>query len=188
MSVATPLADRDQIPSGRLIRTFPLLPGKRGALAGFVAELAARPAETQGFYCAHGVLQESIRLRTTPEGDFVIVCAELGEPALTVAKLAPVVRSCLTRVDEAARQDPWSRTLSRISSSRRRSLPSGSASTRQILTIAAVGVPPSIRHCSRSPNTLPAPRQATDDLGWLRLRPGTGRQRRVGLFQVAQNL
>src|SRR5262245_48270625 len=89
MSVTSPLADRGQTPAGRVVRALPLLPGKRGALAGFIAELAARQEETKEFYRAHGVLHESIHLQTTPQGDVVIVCTDLGPPESTVAELAP---------------------------------------------------------------------------------------------------
>ena len=89
MSLASPLADRGQAPAGRVVRAFPLLPGKRGALADFVAELAAHREETKAFYRAHGVLHESIHLHSMPQGDMVIVCTDLGEPGTTVARLAP---------------------------------------------------------------------------------------------------
>jgi hypothetical protein len=63
----------------RLLRAFPLLPGKREAFETFVAELKARHAETDAFYQGHGVVRETAHLQSTPHGDLVIVCTDLGD-------------------------------------------------------------------------------------------------------------
>lgn len=63
----------------RLLRAFPLLPGKREAFDKFIAELKARPAETDAFYRGHGVVRETAHLQSTPHGDLVIVCTDLGD-------------------------------------------------------------------------------------------------------------
>ena len=52
----------------RLLRAFPLLPGKREAFEKFVAELKARHAETDAFYQGHGVVRETAHLQSTPLG------------------------------------------------------------------------------------------------------------------------
>jgi hypothetical protein len=63
----------------RLLRAFPLLPGKREALASFVAELTARKAETNEFYRAYGVTRESAHLQSFPDGDLLLVCTDVAE-------------------------------------------------------------------------------------------------------------
>jgi hypothetical protein len=69
----------------RVVRAFPLLPGKREALLDFLSDLTARQAETDQFYRPYGVMRESAHLQTTPHGDLVIVCTDL-EDADSAAK------------------------------------------------------------------------------------------------------
>jgi hypothetical protein len=63
----------------RVLRAFPLLPGKREAFMSFLGELTARKAETDEFYRAYGVARESAYLQSTPHGDLVIVCTDLTD-------------------------------------------------------------------------------------------------------------
>jgi hypothetical protein len=63
----------------RLLRAFPLLSGKREAFETFIAELKARHAETDAFYRGYGVVRETAHLQSTPHGDLVIVCTDLGD-------------------------------------------------------------------------------------------------------------
>ena len=64
---------------GRVVRAFPLLPGKRETLERFLAELVERRKETNQFYRAYGVSRESAHLQRTPHGDLVIVCTDLED-------------------------------------------------------------------------------------------------------------
>ena len=63
----------------RLLRAFPLLPGKRDAFDRFVAELKERHAEMDAFYRGYGIVRETAHLQSTPQGDLVIVCTDLGD-------------------------------------------------------------------------------------------------------------
>ena len=65
----------------RVVRAFPLLPGKREAFERFVSELTARRTERDQFYRAYGVARESAHLQSTPQGDLLIVCTDVaGDP------------------------------------------------------------------------------------------------------------
>jgi hypothetical protein len=72
----------------RVVRAFPLKPGKREALMRFFAELASRSGETDQFYRAYGVARESAHLQSTPAGDIVIVCTDLADPESAAAAYA----------------------------------------------------------------------------------------------------
>src|SRR5262249_53923407 len=72
----------------RVVRAFPLLPGKREAFANFIAELKARQPETDAFYKGYGVVRESAHLQSTPHGDLVIVCTDLGNMTEAAASYA----------------------------------------------------------------------------------------------------
>ncbi len=67
----------------RLVRAFPLLPGKREAFHAFTEEVRRRSAETAQFYYSYGIVRESWHLQATPAGDLVIVCTDIKdlEPA-----------------------------------------------------------------------------------------------------------
>ena len=43
----------------RLVRAFPLLPGKREAFDAFVAEVRYRRDEVNAFYKTYGIIRES---------------------------------------------------------------------------------------------------------------------------------
>ena len=61
----------------RLVRAFPLLPGKREAFDAFVAEVRYRRDEVNAFYKTYGIIRESWHLQKTPAGDMVICCTDL---------------------------------------------------------------------------------------------------------------
>jgi hypothetical protein len=64
----------------RVVRAFPLLPGKRADLQSFAAALSARQPETDHFYRSYGVTRESAHLQATPTGDLLIVCTDVADP------------------------------------------------------------------------------------------------------------
>jgi hypothetical protein len=72
----------------RVVRAFPLLPGKHRALAAFLDELTERKAENDRFYRAHGVTRESAHLQSTPLGEMVIVCTDVDDPTEAAAAYA----------------------------------------------------------------------------------------------------
>jgi hypothetical protein len=72
----------------RLLRAFPLLPGKRGAFDAFVAEVRYRKQEVSQFYETYGVVRESWHLQSTPTGDIVICCTDLNDAAAAVPQYA----------------------------------------------------------------------------------------------------
>jgi len=72
----------------RVVRAFPILPGKREAFTSWLAELKTRQAETDSFYRAYGVTRESAHLQNTPQGDLVIVCTDLADAQTTAASYA----------------------------------------------------------------------------------------------------
>jgi hypothetical protein len=63
----------------RLVRAYPLLPGKREAFHAFVAEVRTRAAETDQFYRGYGVVRESWHLQSTPAGDLIICCTDIHD-------------------------------------------------------------------------------------------------------------
>lgn len=65
----------------RLVRAFPLLPGRREAFHAFVRELGERHAETRQFYEGYGITGESWHLQETPSGDMIIVCTDIQDLA-----------------------------------------------------------------------------------------------------------
>lgn len=67
-----------------LVRAFPLLEGKEGALTAFVAELQGpRSAAARDFYGRYGVERESWHLQETPGGRWVICATTLATGQLT---------------------------------------------------------------------------------------------------------
>jgi len=65
----------------KIVRAFPVLPGKEKAARVFAAELGgARRAETSAFFGQFGVKSESWHLQNTAQGAFVIVVTELAAP------------------------------------------------------------------------------------------------------------
>jgi hypothetical protein len=63
----------------RLVRAFPLLPGKREAFQAFTEEVRRRSVETNAFYSAYGIVRESWHLQQTPNGDLIICCTDIGD-------------------------------------------------------------------------------------------------------------
>ena len=63
----------------RLVRAFPLLPGKREEFEAFVAEVRYRRDEMSSFYKTYGIIRESWHLQKTPAGDMVICCTDLED-------------------------------------------------------------------------------------------------------------
>jgi hypothetical protein len=63
----------------RLVRAFPLLPGKREAFQAFTEEVRRRSVETNAFYSAYGIVRESWHLQQTPTGDLIICCTDIGD-------------------------------------------------------------------------------------------------------------
>jgi hypothetical protein len=63
----------------RVVRAFPVLPGKEQAAREFAATVAhSRRDEASAFYKRYGVTRESWHLQNTPNGAFIIVVTELG--------------------------------------------------------------------------------------------------------------
>jgi hypothetical protein len=63
----------------RLVRAFPLLPGKREAFHAFTEEVRRRRAETDQFYGSYGIVRETWHLQATPAGDLIICCTDVGD-------------------------------------------------------------------------------------------------------------
>jgi folate-dependent tRNA-U54 methylase TrmFO/GidA len=63
----------------RLVRAFPLLPGKRQAFHAFAEEVCRRSAEAAQFYNGYGIVRESWHLQTTPAGDLIICCTDIKD-------------------------------------------------------------------------------------------------------------
>ena len=70
----------------RVVRAFPVLPGKRDALVRFFSELKARKAELDQFYRSYGVSRESAHLQSTSHGELLIVCTDLATDPSSSAK------------------------------------------------------------------------------------------------------
>ena len=65
----------------RVVRAFPVLPGREKAAREFAATLGgARRAEATAFFSQFGVKSESWHWQQTPQGAFVIVVTELAAP------------------------------------------------------------------------------------------------------------
>jgi len=67
----------------RLVRAFPLLPGKREAFRAFTEEVRRREADVAQFYNGYGIVRESWHLQESPAGDLIICCTDIKdlEPA-----------------------------------------------------------------------------------------------------------
>lgn len=63
----------------RLVRAFPLLPGKREAFQVFTEEVRRRKADTARFYNSYGIVRESWHLQETAAGDLIICCTDIVE-------------------------------------------------------------------------------------------------------------
>jgi len=63
----------------RLVRAFPLLPGKREAFHAFTEEVRRRSLETAQFYNCYGIVRESWHLQQTAAGDLIICCTDIEE-------------------------------------------------------------------------------------------------------------
>lgn len=61
----------------RVVRAFPVLPGKELPMQEFARELASRPADLTMFYGQFGVSHESWHLQQTPNGPLVIAVTEI---------------------------------------------------------------------------------------------------------------
>jgi hypothetical protein len=72
----------------RVVRAFPILPGKEAAVRRFAAEMgAARLADATTIHQRLGVAHESWHLQQTPSGLIVIVITEFaGQPATAAAR------------------------------------------------------------------------------------------------------
>ena len=63
----------------RVVRAFPLLPGKREAFHVFTDEMRRRSAEVAQFYDGYGIVRESWHLQQTPAGDLIICCTDIKD-------------------------------------------------------------------------------------------------------------
>lgn len=63
----------------RLVRAFPLLPGKRQAFEAFTDEVRRRKAEAAQFYNGYGIVRESWHLQHTTAGDLIICCTDIED-------------------------------------------------------------------------------------------------------------
>ena len=63
----------------RLVRAFPLLPGKRQAFDAFTEEIRRRKGEVAQFYDGYGVARESWHLQHTSAGDLIICCTDIQD-------------------------------------------------------------------------------------------------------------
>ena len=65
----------------KVVRAFPVLPGKEKAAREFAAQLGGpRRQDATAFFNTFGVVSESWHWQQTPQGAFVIVVTELGAP------------------------------------------------------------------------------------------------------------
>lgn len=60
----------------RLVRAFPLLPGKREAFDVFVAEVRRRE-DTKRFYASYGIVRETWHVQQSVVGDIIICCTDI---------------------------------------------------------------------------------------------------------------
>ena len=61
----------------KVVRAFPLLPGREAELQEFIDSMDERSEEVNAFYERYGVHSETWHVQTTPEGTLVIVTTEL---------------------------------------------------------------------------------------------------------------
>src|SRR5215213_1654046 len=65
----------------KVVRAFPVVPGKENAARAFAAELGgARRQEATAFFKRYGIESESWHLQKTPNGVFIIVVTDLAPP------------------------------------------------------------------------------------------------------------
>ena len=70
----------------RVVRAFPVLPGKEAAVRKFAAELSSRATEASATHQKFGVSHESWYLQQAPSGLVVIVVTEVtGKPVSAAA-------------------------------------------------------------------------------------------------------
>jgi hypothetical protein len=72
----------------RVVRAFPLLPGKRNDFHAFAEEMRRRAPEAESFYRRFGILRESWHLQETPAGDLVICCTDIGDASIAAPAYA----------------------------------------------------------------------------------------------------
>jgi hypothetical protein len=72
----------------RLVRAFPLLPGKRAAFDSFVAEVKRRRDETAQFYASYGIARETWHVQQSVVGDIIICCTDIEKLQPAAAKYA----------------------------------------------------------------------------------------------------
>lgn len=72
----------------RLVRAFPLLPGKRPAFDAFVAEVRRREPETAQFYASYGIVRETWHVQQSVVGDIIICCTDLESVQPAAAQYA----------------------------------------------------------------------------------------------------
>lgn len=69
----------------RVVRAYPVLPGKEQQVREFVRELTDRAGETNAFYGQFGVSHESWHLQETPAGPWVISVTEITRTPVSAA-------------------------------------------------------------------------------------------------------
>jgi hypothetical protein len=69
----------------RVVRAFPVLPGKEQKVREFAQELAARERETGDFYTQFGVCHESWHLQETAAGPWIIGVTEITRVPVSAA-------------------------------------------------------------------------------------------------------
>lgn len=65
----------------KIVRAFPVLPGREDALEKFVESMQSRSEEADRFFESYGVLSEEWHAQLTPQGVLVIVTTELEDEA-----------------------------------------------------------------------------------------------------------
>jgi hypothetical protein len=69
----------------RVVRAFPVLPGKEEHIREFARQLAARTGEAGEFYGQFGVSHESWHLQETPAGPWIIGITEITRMPVSAA-------------------------------------------------------------------------------------------------------
>jgi hypothetical protein len=69
----------------RVVRAFPVLPGKEPQVREFARELAGRSGDLTTFYGQFGVSHESWHLQQTPAGPWVIGITEIARTPVSAA-------------------------------------------------------------------------------------------------------
>jgi hypothetical protein len=66
----------------KIVRAFPLLPGREGDLQDFIDSMNSRADEAAAFFSKYGVRSETWHTQPTPNGTLVIVTTEMEDESV----------------------------------------------------------------------------------------------------------